>query len=62
MYGLNSCGSWGLEHRLNSCGALAELLNGKWDLSELGIEYMSSALAVGFFTKPVDRKLTHKII
>ena len=29
--GLNACGSWALEHRLNSCGAQAQLLHGIWN-------------------------------
>ena len=28
---LSSCSSWGLEHRLNSCDALASFLCGMWD-------------------------------
>ena len=48
--GLGSCGSWALEHRLNSCGAQAQLLLSMWDLSRSGIEPMSPALAGGFFT------------
>ena len=32
VFGLRSCGSRALEHRLNSCGAWARLLHGIWDL------------------------------
>ena len=48
--GFNSCGSWALGHTLNSCGTLAQLLCGTWDLPGLGIEPMSPALAGRFFT------------
>ena len=52
------CGAWALEllgsvvvaprleHRLATC----DLLRGMWDLPESGMESMSLALAVGFFT------------
>ena len=36
--GLSSCGSRALEHRLSSCGTLAQLLRGMWDLSGPGLE------------------------
>ena len=39
-----------LEHRLGSCGTWAQLLQGIWDLPELGIEPVSPALAGEFFT------------
>ena len=48
--GLSSCGSWALEHRLNSCGACAQLLHGTWDQPGSGIESVSPVLAGGFFT------------
>ena len=48
--GLSSCGSWGPEHRLSSCGARAQLLRGMWDLPGPGIEPMSPALAGGLPT------------
>ena len=37
---------WSLEHRLGSCGSLAEC--GTWDLPGPGIEPVSPALAGGF--------------
>ena len=49
--GSSSCGSWALEHRLNSCGAWAQLLHGMWDLERPVIQSMFPALAAGgFFT------------
>ena len=48
--GLSSCGSWALEHRLNSCGTQAWLLRGRWDLPGWQMEPVSSALSGGFFT------------
>ena len=47
--GVNSCGSWFLAHRLNSCGTQAQLLRGMWDLPASGIK-LSPELARGFFT------------
>ena len=49
-HGLSSCSSRALEHRLNSCGALAQLLCGMWVLTGPGIEPMSPALESRFFT------------
>ena len=49
VYGLRSCGSQALEHRINSCHARAQLLCVMWDLSRLGTELMSSALAGRIF-------------
>ena len=49
-YGLNSCGTWALEHRFNSCGTQAKLPCSIWHLSGSGIQPMSPALAGGFFT------------
>ena len=46
------CGSWALEHKFNSCGALAELLRSRWDLPGSGIEPVSSALAGELPVKP----------
>ena len=43
--GVNSCGSRTLEHRLGSCGMLAQLLCSIWDLPGSGIEPVSPALA-----------------
>ena len=45
-----SCGSWALEHRLNSCGPQAYLLRGMRDLPGSGLEPASPALAGGFST------------
>ena len=47
---LNSFGSQALEHRLNDCGARAQLLHGMWDLPRLGIEPEALALQGGVFT------------
>ena len=41
--GLGSCGSWALEHRLNSCTTRASLLHSMWDLPEPGVKPVSSA-------------------
>ena len=49
-YGLSSCSSQTLEHRLNSCGARASLLRGMWDFPGSGIKSVSPALAGKFFT------------
>ena len=49
-YGLSSCGSWALEHRLNSRGTLASLLCDMWDPPGSGIEPVTSTMAGGFFT------------
>ena len=46
----SSCSSQTLKHRLNGCGAWAQLLCGMWDLPKSGIELLSSALAGEFFT------------
>ena len=48
--GLRSCVSPALEHRLNSCGAGAQLLSGMWDLPQPGVKPVSPALAGRFFT------------
>ena len=48
--GLSSCGSWALEHRLNSCVTWAQLLHGTWDQPGSGIESVSPVLAGEFFT------------
>ena len=50
VHGLSSCCSQALEHRLRSCSAWAWLLHGMWVLPGPGIEPMSPALAVRFFT------------
>ena len=59
MRGLGSCGSWALEHRLNSCGTWAWLLHGMWDPPGPGLEPMSSALAGGFLTTVPQGKSPH---
>ena len=41
----SSCGSWGIECRLSSCGSGASLLLGTWNLLRSGIEPVSPALA-----------------
>ena len=63
--GFGSCGTraqqlWfvGLECRLSSCGAWAQLLHGMWDLPRPGIQPMSPALAGGFLTTMPPRKPT----
>ena len=50
--GFSSCGFQALEHRLNNCGTLAQLLRGMWDLPRSGIKPMSPALTGGFI--PTD--------
>ena len=50
VHGLSSCGLWGLERRLSSCGTWASLLHDMWDLPGPGIEPVSPALAGGFLT------------
>ena len=42
--GFSSCGLQVLERRLSSCGALAYLLRGMWDLPGPGLEPVSPAL------------------
>ena len=50
------------QHRLNSCGARAELLLGMWDLPGPGIEPVSPALAGGLFTTEPPVKLRAVIL
>ena len=47
---LSSCSSWALEHRIDSWGPQAELLQGMWGLPRSGIEPTSPALAGRLFT------------
>jgi len=54
--GLGSCGSWALEHRLNSCGTWAQLLHGMWDPPGPRTEHVSPALASRFFTTETPGK------
>ena len=54
---LISCGSQALQHRLNSTGAWASLLQGIWDPSGSGIESVSPTLAGRFFTTEPPGKL-----
>ena len=42
--GFSSCSSQALEHRPSSCGTLAELLWGMWNLPRPGLEFKSPAL------------------
>ena len=53
MYGLSSCSSQALEHRICNC-IQAQLPHGMWDLSGSGIEPVSPALAGRFF--PLSHK------
>ena len=56
---LRSFGSWSLEHRLNSCGAWPQLLQGMWDLPGLETKALSPASAGRFFTtEPLRKPLT----
>ena len=55
-YGLSSCGSYALEHRLSSCGAQAELPCGMRDLPRSGVKPVSLALAGRFFTSEPPNK------
>ena len=55
--GFSSCSSWALEHRLNSCGAWAQLFHSMWHLPRSGIEPMSPPLADGFFTESPGKPL-----
>ena len=54
--GLNSCGSWALEHKLRSFSARASLLCSMWDLPRPGLEPVSPALAGGFLTTVLPGK------
>ena len=47
--GLGTCSSRALEHRLNSCGPVAQLLCGMWGRPRSGIKPKPPALAAGFF-------------
>ena len=54
------CGSWDLEHKLNSCGAQAQWLHDMWDPLGPEMEPVSPAMASGFFTteppgKPIPK-------
>ena len=61
--GFSSCGSWALEHRLNSCDTRAYLLRGMWDLPRPGLEPMSPALAGGFLTTvPPEKSLFQLLV
>ena len=48
VQGLSSCHSQALEHRFSSCGVLAYLLLGMWDLPGPGIKPVSPALTDRF--------------
>ena len=49
-HGLNSCGSWALEHRLISHSTQDQLFLGMWDLPRPGTEHVSPSSAGRFFT------------
>ena len=49
-HGLSNCSSWAPGPGLSSCGALASLLRGMWNLPRPGTEPVSPALAGGFLT------------
>ena len=53
--GLSCYGSWALEHRLNSCGARAQLFHSIWDPPGSGLERGSPVLAGRFFTTELPR-------
>ena len=55
--GFSSCSSRTLEHRLDSCGTRAQLLQIIWGLPRSGIEPVFSALAGRFFTTEPAKKL-----
>ena len=48
--GSSSCGSQALEYKLSSCGTLAQLPHGMWNLPRPGIKPVSPALAGRFLT------------
>ena len=56
--GLSSCSSWALEHTgFSSCGPLAELLFGTWDLPRSGLQPLLPALADRFLTTGPPREV-----
>ena len=59
--GFSCCRARALEHRLNGCGARAQLLSHTWDLPGPGIKPVSPALAGGFQT-PGPPKKSHAIL
>ena len=54
--GFSSCGSWGLQHRLNSCDTWVEVLLSPWGLSGSGIEPVSPASTGEFSTSEPPAK------
>ena len=54
--GFSSCGSWELEHRLNSCDTQVELLLSTWGLPGSWMEPVSPALTGEFFTSEPPAK------
>ena len=61
--GLSSCGSWALEHRLNSRVTQAKLPCSMWDLHGAGVEPMSPELAGGFLTTgPLEKPRLHGLL
>ena len=59
--GFSSCGSQALEHWLSSCGTLAQLLWGTWNIPGPGIKPMSPTVAGGFFTTEPPGKLQQMV-
>ena len=65
--GFSRCSMWGqqlqllgLEHRLDRCGAWAQLLHGSWGLPRSEIKPVSPAVAGEFFTtEPPGKPLPH---
>ena len=56
--GLSSLSSWALEHTgFRSCGPLAKMLFGMWDLPRLGLQPLSPALADRFLTTAPPREV-----
>ena len=49
--------SWALEHRFSSCGLLASLFCGMWDLPGSGIEPKPPVLTGGVFTRKPPNKV-----
>ena len=60
--GFNSCGSWALEHRFNSCGIQTWLFHSMWEPPKTGIKPVSSALAGKFSTtEPPGKSQANKL-
>lgn len=54
--GFSSGGTWAPQHRLDSCGARAQLLCYMWDLLRSGIKLMSPTMRGEFFTSELPGK------